>query len=77
MTTKVKNIAVNKTINIILRNMEKSPERCARNLIELGDHISRNEDKIRQHQLYQAFIVLCMKNDKFAVKNLFYNSFLD
>lgn len=77
MSLKFKYIALDKTINIITRNMQKSPERCTRNLLELGAAISKNSFDFQRLKIYNDFIELCKNNDKLAIKELFYSSFLE
>lgn len=77
MLINIKYIAIEKTLDVILRNAKKSPERCARNLIELGTGIyKKNGDAIKEG-LYPIFLDLCKKNDKDMIKEFFYRSFFD
>lgn len=75
MSLKFKYIALDKTINIILRNMEKSPERCARNLTELGSNICKKNFETNQ-KIQRDFIELCKKNDRIEIKKIFFNTYL-
>lgn len=77
MGIKFKYIAIDKTLNIILRNMQKSPERCSRNLLELGATINSKNYNLQQQKLYPEFLELCKNNDKTAVKDLFCSYFLE
>lgn len=67
--------ALNSAFDIILKEIKKSPERCSRNLIELGvsaipDWMSENEkDNI------QKLLNLCKAKDISAIKELFFASF--
>jgi hypothetical protein len=64
-------------MNIILRNMQKSPERCIRNLLELGLSINKKSKEIDTEELFPIFLVYCKNNDRDAVKELFNHTFLD
>lgn len=77
MGIKFKYISIDKTLNITLRNMQKSPERCTRNLLELGLAISNKKYDLVQQKLYPEFLELCKNNDKTAVKELFFSYFLE
>lgn len=77
MLINMKYIAIEKTVNIILRNMQRSPERCARNLLELGSTIYKKNNDVMKEGLYPLFLDLCKKNKKNEVKELFYRSFLE
>lgn len=77
MSNKVKNIALDKMISIILRNSDKSPERCTRNLLELGSTLRKDSSKAKDCTIYQAFLELCKHNEINQIKELFYHIFID
>jgi hypothetical protein len=77
LLTNIKYIAIEKTLNTILRYANKSPERCARNLIELGTGIYKKKGNVTKEGLYPIFLDLCKKDDKDKIKEYFYRSFLD
>lgn len=61
----------------ILRGINRSPQHCVRNLIELGRGVSAQElTKLQYQALYQQFLSYCISADPSAIKNLFLNQFL-
>lgn len=72
----LKYIAIEKTMNIIMRSMQSSPSRCARNLMELGNKVGRST-AADQKKLYGDFLSLCEQSDKNAVKQLFYHYYME
>ncbi|BCN29155.1 hypothetical protein [Anaeromicropila herbilytica] len=77
MLVNIKYIAMEKTLNIILRSSKRSPERCARNLLELGSGINNTKGNIGKDTLYPLFLDLCKQNNKDEIKKLFYQSFIE
>ncbi|BCN31172.1 hypothetical protein [Anaeromicropila herbilytica] len=77
MLIDIRHIAIEKSLNIILRSSKRSPERCARNLLELGTGVYKKNSNVMKEGLYPLFVDLCKKNDKEAIKELFYRTFLD
>ena len=73
---KLKLAALNAAVDITLKGMKKSPERCARNLVELGvsafpNFLNEKEKDI----LYDKILVICKNVDFIAAKELFFQSF--
>ena len=73
---KLKCAALNAAVDITLKGLKKSPERCARNLIELGTSafpnlLSEKEKDI----LYNKILNVCKNVDLIAAKELFFQSF--
>ncbi len=73
---KLKRAALNAAVDIALKGLKKSPERCARNLIELGttafpDAVNKADKEI----LYDKLLYLCKKIDTEAAKELFFSTF--
>lgn len=75
---KLKRAALNAAVDITLKGMKRSPERCARNLIELGisafpNLLSEKEKNV----LYDKILIVCKNVDINAAKELFFQSFND
>lgn len=73
---KLKKVALIAAVDISLKRISKSPERCARNLLELG--LSAYPDKVlkeEQAQLYTKLLILCKNGDAQETKNLFITTF--
>ena len=74
---KLKYVALNAAVDITLKGAKKSPERCARNLIELGTtafpEISEKTDK---DILYKKLLELCVNTETTEAKNLFFSVFV-
>lgn len=73
----IKKAALMAALDITLKRMHQSPQRCARNIIELGNNAFPNklseEDKT---VLLQAILEACKQQDAVLVKELFHKSFL-
>lgn len=74
---RIKKAAVTAALDIRLARMLRSPERCARNLMELGlnaypDRIPKEEELI----LLQSFMEICRAKDVIKARELFFASFL-
>ena len=73
---KLKKAALNKAVDITLKGINKSPERCARNLIELGLAAFPNSiSDTDKDKLYRKLVEVCKKVDVEAVKELFFTNF--
>lgn len=74
---KIKEAAVTAALDIRLARMLRSPERCARNLMELGVNAFPNKlTKEEQLILQQRFMLLCRNRDIIKARELFFASFL-
>lgn len=78
LENKLKQVALLAAVDISLKRMKKSPERCARNLMELGlcaypDRITGKE----RSDLFQKLILLCKGGDIQEVRNTFIQTFLE
>lgn len=74
---RLKKAAVTAALDIRLARIHRSPERCARNLMELGlsafpDRLTKDEQFI----LLQKFMMLCKSHDAIKARELFLASFL-
>ena len=74
---KIKKAALLVALDISLKRMKKSPERCARNLMELGsaaypDKLSKKE----QQELLNELVSVSKGGDMNKVKDLFVEIFL-
>ena len=60
----------------ILRGITRSPERCARNLVDLGKSVSSKElTRIEYRLLYNEFLRLCTSSDIEGTKKNFFRHF--
>jgi hypothetical protein len=74
---KLKKAAIIAALDITLARMQKSPERCARNLLELGLTTYPGKlDKKRQGEMSQLLLELCKKGDAAGARELFLSGFL-
>lgn len=70
----LKAIIIDVNIDLLLKNITKSPARCARNIIELG--LSSNESlKSKKDELYQALVSLLEKGNIGEIKDWFFKTF--
>ena len=72
LESKIKQAALLVAVDISFKRIKRSPERCARNLMELG--INTFPNKITQNQyddFSQKLILLCKKNDAQGARELF------
>ena len=73
---KLKKAALFAAVELTLRRMRRSPERCARNLIELG--IAAFPGKIQKNEVnatYHEFLSICQNADAEAARELFFKVF--
>lgn len=73
---KLKQAALNAAVDISLKRMKKSPERCARNLMELG--LSAYPDKLEKKDradFYLKLLDICKRESAEEAKALFYDMF--
>jgi hypothetical protein len=73
---KIKKAAITAALDIRLARMRRSPERCARNLMELGinsfpDKLSKEE----QSDVFQRLMFYCKAKDLQKARELFVKSF--
>jgi len=73
----LKRTALLVALDLSLKRMKRSPERCARNLIELGltaypDRLSKKEQSEIMSELMRA----CKSEDASKVRELFLDTFL-
>lgn len=74
---RIKKAALTAALDIRLARMHQSPERCARNLMELGqgafpDKLSMEE----QLKVFQELVSMCKSNAPSEARDLFIQSFL-
>lgn len=74
---KLRKVAVIAAVDISLKRIGRSPERCARNLIELGTNAYPNAlSKKDQVILYSTLLCICEANNTQGAKELFIKTFL-
>jgi len=76
-TEKMKKAAIAVALDIRLSRIRRSPERCARNLIELG--LGAYPGKLttaQQELLLQELMMACRSKDMIKARDLFISSFL-
>lgn len=65
-------IALNIAIPIVLRKRNLAPERCVRNLMELGERI-KNHSQEEKEEIYQTFIQLCKEGTQSEITDYFFH----
>ncbi len=74
---KLKKAAIIAALDITLARMQKSPERCARNLLELGLTTYPGKlNKKQQNEMSQILLELCRKGDAVGAREIFLTGFL-
>lgn len=74
---KLKKAAIIAALDIALSRMQKSPERCARNLMELGHTTYPGRlNKEQQCEMSQLLLELCKKGDTAGTRELFLSAFI-
>lgn len=75
---KFKKAAVIAALDITLTRVHRSPERCARNLLEIGTSAFPNKlTRQEQATLLQELLLLCRKKDIINIRNLFLMYFFE
>jgi hypothetical protein len=76
LEVKLKQAALKVAVDISLKRMKKSPERCARNLIELGTTAYPDKIPKKDHQnFYQKLLDICKSEDIEEARKLFFETF--
>ncbi|HEX3076416.1 MAG TPA: hypothetical protein VHQ24_06090 [Lachnospiraceae bacterium] len=76
LESKLKQAALRTAVDVSLKRIKKSPERCARNLIELGVTAYPKSITPKERQdLYQKLLEICKREDNEEAKTLFFNTF--
>ena len=76
MPKKYQTIMLEIAIPIILRNRKRSPERCVRNLMELGEKVSSSSIHVSKDRIYHNLLELCKGDEQQAILDYFYDVFL-
>ena len=72
LESKLKRAALSAAVDVALKNLKKSPERCARNLVELGTSAFPNRINNQEKDvLYHGLLNLCKNVDADGAKELF------
>lgn len=64
-------ITLNIMIPIILRSRKKAPERCARNLMELGENMVVIRNSVEKHEIYLTLLQLCKEGTQQQIIEFF------
>ena len=64
-------IALNIAIPIVLRKRNLAPERCVRNLMELGERIKNHSQEEEKEEIYQTFLQLCKEGTQSEIIDYF------
>ena len=73
---RLKNAVLDVKLDNILRGIARSPERCARNLVDLGKSVSPKElTRIEYRLLYDEFLRLGISSDIEGTKRNFFRHF--
>lgn len=76
LESKIKQAVLLSAIDISLKRMKKSPERCARNLMELGANTYPNRlEKNEYNDCLQKLLIICKNNDIQGARELFIEIF--
>lgn len=71
-----KSVILGINIDMILKNITKSPNRCARNIIELGLASTLKDNlKLQKDLLYNNLLILFDKGNIKEIKDWFFNTF--
>ena len=76
LESRLKQAALNTAVDVSLKRMKKSPERCARNLLELA--ITAYPGKISKKDrpdFYQKLLDICKREAAEEAKSLFFSTF--
>ncbi len=76
LESKMKKTMLSVAVEAALRQAKRAPERCARNLMELGERAYPgflNDEQLKCLQTY--FISLCKQNDLNGIKEAFFFHF--
>lgn len=77
LENKLKKVAVCAAVDITLRGKERSPERCARNLAELGESVAGAMKKEQKEKAYRQLLEACRKASFLECRSLFSALFLE
>ena len=76
LESKIKQVALLVAVDISFKRIKKSPERCARNLMELGNNTFPNKlTKDQYADFSQQLILLCENKDAQGARELFIQIF--
>jgi len=76
LETKIKQAVLLVAVDINFKRIKKSPERCARNLMELGMNTFPNKiDQNQYNNFSQKLVLLCKNSDAQGVRELFIQIF--
>jgi len=76
LESKIKLAALLVAVNISFKRIKKCPERCARNLMEIGINTFPNKITKKQYDNFsQKLILLCKNNDAQGARELFIQIF--
>lgn len=71
MSKRFERITLNITIPIILRGRKKAPERCVRNLMELGETMNPHITIDKKKEIYNQLLKLCNEATQQDIINYF------
>lgn len=69
-------IILNITIPIILRNRKKAPERCVRNLMEIGENMNVGMKADEKNQVHTTLQQLCTEGTQQQIIDYFYKVYM-
>ncbi|WP_455715599.1 hypothetical protein [Anaerosporobacter sp.] len=69
-------IILNITIPIILRSRKKAPERCVRNLMELGENMNIYINADEKNEVNKALQQLCIEGTQQQIIDYFYKVYV-
>ncbi len=72
----LKAVIIDVNIDLLLKNITKSPTRCARNIIELGLSSTFNENlKAKKDELYHNLLEILETHNIEKIKKWFFQTF--
>ncbi|MCI9273155.1 MAG: hypothetical protein HFE39_04260 [Clostridiales bacterium] len=72
---KLKHAALRAAVDITLRGKEKSPGRCARNLLELGCSVNSRLSREEKNSAYEQLLAACRGQGVPECRELFFSLF--
>lgn len=76
LENKLKKVAVCAAVDVTLRGKDRAPKRCARNLIELGESVTKQMEKNQKERAYEQLLETCRKGTFLECRSLFISLFL-
>lgn len=69
-------VALNIAIPIVLRKRKIAPERCTRNLMELGERIKNHRQADEKNEIYTTLLQLCKEGTQAGIIDYFFKVYI-